>query len=106
MFEALDAKYAGVPSVARRTNHRVVTTLIRGIIGAGETPNQVEWALIDKLDGDVGCLVLLAVCTGIRRLGEVTTENGGSVVDNNIPAISLLTLRRRASILEKLCGER
>lgn len=98
--------YCGGDRVAKRTGpHETydieASTLVRRTLGSLKGTLEVEGRIINQVDLDVGCLVILAICSANPRISSIH-----AIVASNskvyVPAISLFTRRKRASMVQRL----
>ena len=78
----------------RRTYDLEAAALVWRVLGPIKRPNEVKWTVIYEVDRDLGRLVVLAICHELSSSTAASPERRMCV-----PAISLFTRRRRASIL-------
>ena len=74
------------------------SAFIRRILGPEEGSLEMERRVFYQLDLDVGRLVVLAICNPSHTIGHVDADSCSKV---DVPAISLFTRRKRASMVRR-----
>ena len=96
----------GGDRVAKRTRpHETydikASTLVRRTLGPLKGTLEVEGRIINQVDLDIGRLVILAICNAKPRISSI---HAGVAPKSEVyvPAISLFTRRKRASMVQRL----